>query len=157
MGGVIGSNVAATGTSSLRLYTGCGNWTYGFEYSNYHDDSLFEAYVDRQTGQYVSKESDFVSFFRFWGTHSGRGYRGMSLGIGAGESYKATDCDDNELFSAKRVCDIDREVVIGIPLRAEAFFGRYIGVGVSVQALITTSERLRLSLNFSIPIGVYHK
>lgn len=156
-GPVGGTEQKTTQVGSVRVYAECYGRKYGLEISRFSKGNFFASFHDRRSGESSDLESYNVAIFKHWGRSSDWGYRGYSLGLGLGETYKVSRCTTTSGFwGDAKECDIDKVAALGIPLQASAILGRYVGVGVSAQALFLTTGDVKMTFRLSVPIGKFN-
>lgn len=79
------------------------------------------------------------------------GYVNIGLGLGVGSGDIASNCESKFLG---KTCDFEKKTLLGVPLHASIMFGKYFGIGLTVDAFLTTEERFG-AIAVSIPIGKF--
>ena len=126
--------------------------------AGYRQESLFTGYSDRETGMEFDPTFNTLAVSKLWSAPYAWGYADVGVGLGIGKGEWLDNCEDTEpdLLGSSRECDVHKGTRIGVPLQASAVFGKYVGIGVSLNVFIQ-KDKMHSQLLFIIPLGKFTK
>ncbi|WP_394203277.1 hypothetical protein [Marinagarivorans algicola] len=137
----------------LNMHTDKHNWTLG--YNSLHQSFVFvRDPVDRATGNSINGNIKAYSVSKLWHWPYRLGYASVSVGGSLLKGRWGVNCARSTMegFGRSEECDLKQFVTLGIPLRATASFGRYVGIGYVAEMNINAKDSYIL-LGMTIPIG----
>lgn len=136
----------------LNIHTDKHNWVLG--YDNLDQDILFSGHEDRATGDSINGDIKTYSVSKLWHWPYRLGHTSVSVGGSLLKGYWGVNCGERSqlFFGTSQECDRKQFTTLGIPIRATASFGRYVGIGYVVEININTKEPYALA-GIIIPIG----
>jgi len=135
------------------------NWA--VELGGYSGRNLFSHIEDRSNEAHdVHVGVTTLGLTKNWNKIMKWGYTEAGIGLGVAKGTWAKNCktvkepsQPYSLFSnSYDVCDISDGIRLGVPIHATAVFGKYLGIGITAKAFIT-SEGLHAGLMLTIPLG----
>jgi hypothetical protein len=136
----------------FNIHTDNHSWTIG--YRALDQDFIFGSRDDKSTGAGIEGQIRELSVAKLWHWPFKYGYASLSAGGSLLKGDWGTNCGEriSQFIGWRRECDRNEFTTIGIPLRATASFGRYVGIGFSAEVNINAEEPYVL-LGINIPIG----
>lgn len=151
------ANVGYIGGSNIQLKTRDGyyGWSLGaYNYTNDNISTFRRGALDESTGEEFNTSFKALALTRLVSAPFSWGYfdagAGLSLGDGSWEGGCKT-VPRNSRFSDE-VCRKDEGFRVGIPLQTTLVFGKFFGLGLSLNMLIQQDARFA-QFGFSLPIG----
>ena len=134
------------------------NTGWSLNFSTFVDNVPFGSSIrDRATGELVSPRLSTLGVTRLWSKPYGWGYSDFGIGLGVGQHKLGENCETRPGYLINtKVCDIEEGFDFGIPLHASTTVGKYIGIGLSLNAFIGTSSRSG-AIVFVFPLGKFTK
>ncbi|MGV2871504.1 hypothetical protein [Colwellia sp. E150_009] len=141
---------------SMNLKLGDESTNWAIELGYLEDFQVFSYVEDRKNGGTADIKMTTLGLTKNWNNIGSWGYKEAGIGLGIVKGTWANDCSredsGNTLSGRHDVCDISDGIRFGIPMHASAVFGKYLGIGITVKAFLTT-ENTHAGIMITIPIG----
>lgn len=146
------------GGTHFQINTVENNTGWAITYSNYQENIALTSHINRETGKPAETNLDALSISKTLAAPLSWGLINIGLGLGVSQGTWLENCSDNQqhFIGSSKLCDQRNGSQLGIPLHASAIFGRYIGIGMSLQAFVQ-EDRTFLDLTFLFPLGAFAK
>lgn len=152
----------------LQLGSGFGTWNLQAKIADedsawayeaaayYHENFLLDSTVDRDSGEELEAMFKVLAISKLWSAPFSWGYADVGLGLGIGQGSWKENCSnvDDESFFETDECDVKQGTRVGIPLQASVAFGKYVGVGLSINAFIQ-QDHSHAGFLITIPLGQF--
>lgn len=122
----------------------------------YHEDFLLDSTVERENGKELKTMFKVLAVSKLWSAPFSWGYADAGIGLGIGQGNWKDNCskrEDNNLFNTDE-CDVKEGTRLGIPLQISVAIGKYVGVGLSLNAFIQQDSR-HVGFLVTLPLGKF--
>ncbi|MDC2891183.1 hypothetical protein Q4575_17740 [Psychrosphaera sp. 1_MG-2023] len=132
------------------------NWA--IEFSNYEDFRILSYAKDRANDKILNPEVKTIAITKNWTSTKRLGYFEAGVGLGLAKGTWTSNCFTEKSpsggwgSSTYDLCDSVEGYRVGLPLHLSAVFGKYVGIGLTLNAFIT-SENSHLGVMLTIPLG----
>ncbi|MBL4796077.1 MAG: hypothetical protein JKY50_01545 [Oleispira sp.] len=143
------------GAFNLQLKMVDGNTGWALEAGAYYPPAMFEVtIINGETNKEVDPMLKVFAVSRLWSSAYSWGYTDVGLGLGIGSGSWTKNCKEIEpsFLGSTYECDFHEGTRLGIPLQASAAFGKYVGLGVSLNAFIHADDA-QVRFLFTLPLG----
>lgn len=150
----LGSGLGAF-NAQAKLESENSGWAYEAA-AYYHEDYLLNSTVERGNGKELKTMFKVLAVSKLWSAPFSWGYADVGIGLGIGQGSWKDNCSEleDEGFFKTDECDVKKGTRIGIPLQASAVIGKYVGLGVSLNAFIQ-QDRRHASFLITVPLGIF--
>lgn len=147
------------GAFNLQFKTVTENSGWAFEVAGYYPPTMFEGVItDRDTNKEVDPMLKVLAVSKLWSSPFSWGYADAGFGLGVGTGSWTNKCKelDTSFLGTDYECDYYEGTRIGIPLQASVAIGKYVGLGLSLNAFVH-SDDAQLRILFTLPLGKFTK
>jgi hypothetical protein len=120
----------------------------------YHEDFLLDTTLEAGSEKDLETMFKVLAISKLWSAPFNWGYADVGIGIGIGQGDWKSKCRDidDESFFATSECDVRRGTRLGIPVQASVAIGKYVGLGLSLNAFIK-QEDSHAGFLVTLPLG----
>lgn len=150
----LGSGLGAF-NAQVKVASESSSWAYEAA-AYYHEDYLLSSTVERDNGNELKTMFKVLAVSKFWSAPFSWGYADVGIGLGIGQGSWKDNCsslDDDGLFKTDE-CDVKKGMRLGIPLQASVSVGKYVGLGISLNAFIQQDHR-HAGFLITVPLGKF--
>lgn len=147
------------GAFNLQLKTVTDNSGWAFEVAGYYPPSMFgSTIIDRETNKEVDPMLKVLAVSKLWSSPFSWGYADAGFGLGVGTGSWTKKCKEfgSDFLGSNYECDYYIGTRIGIPLQASVAIGKYVGLGLSLNAFVH-SDDAQVRILFTLPLGKFTK
>jgi hypothetical protein len=147
------------GAYSFQLKTVTENSGWSLEVAGYYPPTMFEdTIIDRDTNKEVDPMLKVLAVSKLWSSPVSWGYADVGFGLGIGSGSWTKKCKEfgSDFLGSNYECDYHEGTRIGIPLQASVAMGKYVGLGLSLNAFVH-SEDAQIRILFTLPLGKFTK
>lgn len=150
----LGSGLGAFNVQA-KVENGDSGWAYEAA-AYYHEDYLLDSTVERGNGRELKTMFKVLAVSKLWSAPFSWGYADVGVGLGIGQGSWKENCTglDDDVFFKTDECDVKEGARIGIPLQASAVIGKYVGLGVSLNAFIQQDHK-HIGFLIAVPFGIF--
>lgn len=122
----------------------------------YHEDFALSSTLEAGSEKDLETMFKVLAISKLWSAPFSWGYADVGIGLGIGQGDWKFNCRDRDdgSFSTTSECDVKRGTRLGIPVQASVAIGKYVELGLSLNAFIK-QEDSHVGFLVTLPLGIF--